>query len=106
MKMRKGVAYLPFKEARAILDGVLARHPEARTVAYTRGYAVQYRVSGPYWPELEPCAWCGGETGSTTPERRGCANREGDVFCSPDHRDSSSRVSKVFSQVPRLAAEE
>jgi hypothetical protein len=53
----KNVAYFPDQEsADALVGRLVAKHPDARTVAYTRGFAVQYRISGPYYPELENVA--------------------------------------------------
>jgi len=34
-------------------NSIGTRYPQARIVDYTRGYAVQYYHSGPYYPELE-----------------------------------------------------
>ena len=38
---------------RKAADSVGTLYPEARIVSYGLGYAVQYRRSGPYYPELE-----------------------------------------------------
>ena len=47
MKMHKGIAYFRhYKSACKIADFV-----GGRVVEYLRGYAVQYRISGPYFPE-------------------------------------------------------
>jgi hypothetical protein len=51
VKYRKGIAYFQtFEEAQAVskqIDG-------SRVVGYELGWAVQYRVSGPYFPEYDP----------------------------------------------------
>lgn len=53
-KIHKGVAYFhTWMDAWQIRKKLKAQYPEANVVAYTRGYAVQYRISGPYYPELE-----------------------------------------------------
>lgn len=46
-KLYKGIAYFKaHKDAR-----LKAEEVGGRVVDYTRGYAVQYAKSGPYWPE-------------------------------------------------------
>jgi len=40
-----------FQEARAIRDKLREKLPEARVVEYERGYAIQYRKSGRYYPD-------------------------------------------------------
>ena len=51
---RKGVAYFDTRdEANKVRDIVRRDHPDARVVEYDLGYAVQYRRSGPYVPELK-----------------------------------------------------
>jgi hypothetical protein len=46
--------YRLYREAAAVRDNLTAQqHLEARIVFYTRGWAVQYYKSGPYYPELE-----------------------------------------------------
>lgn len=92
MRMHKGVAYFDTWQAAAEIRGqVKALHPSARVVPYIRGYAVQYRISGPYFPELEDCAWCGGEIGP-----KGCANKAEEFFCTTDHRSASNRARDRF----------
>ena len=49
MDMKKGINYYDdYTEARDIAKK-LTKH--ARVVSYTTGWAVQYYVSGPYYPE-------------------------------------------------------
>jgi hypothetical protein len=49
----KGVYYYKdYKEARAILYDLKKQFPDARIVGYQKGWAIQYYVSGPYWPEI------------------------------------------------------
>lgn len=51
MNQHKGVNYyVTYDGARVIRDRL---PPGARIVEYTRGWAVQYRISGPYYPEEE-----------------------------------------------------
>lgn len=40
-----------FQEARAIRDKLREKLPEARVVEYQKGYAVQYRKMGGYYPD-------------------------------------------------------
>ena len=70
--VHKGVAYF---EKRGDAQAKSTELPGSRVVEYQRGYAVQYRISGPYYPELQtgwrscagrqnqlpdrPCAICG-----------------------------------------------
>lgn len=50
VRYRKGIAYFQsFEQAREISK----RLPGSRVVVYQLGYAIQYRISGPYFPELE-----------------------------------------------------
>jgi hypothetical protein len=64
VKLHKGIAYFTEREsARVICAEIIGRkahpldigtqYPQARVVEYDRGFAVQYRLSGPYYPELE-----------------------------------------------------
>ncbi len=53
MKMRKGVAYFgTYREARDVATKEIKGHAW-RIVRYTLGWAIQYRISGPYFPELQ-----------------------------------------------------
>ncbi len=50
VKYRKGIAYFPtFEEARDVSEG----YEGSRVVHYELGWAIQYRVSGPYFPEMD-----------------------------------------------------
>lgn len=50
VRYRKGIAYFPtFEEAREVSKG----YEGSRVVHYELGWAVQYRVSGPYFPEVD-----------------------------------------------------
>jgi len=54
MKLYKDTAYMTVGEAISLIAKMQpGLYPEARVIAYDRGFAVQYRISGPYWPELE-----------------------------------------------------
>ncbi len=49
---RKGILYYPtFDAADNIANTLQADHPSVRVVEYETGFAVQYSVSGPYYPE-------------------------------------------------------
>ena len=48
-KLHKGVAYFPTHSDAALVAASFG----GRVVEYTRGFAAQYEVSGPYWPERE-----------------------------------------------------
>ena len=51
-KLHKGVAYFPsYESARTVLKKRLSGN--GRLVAYDRGWAIQYWISGPYYPEHE-----------------------------------------------------
>ncbi len=51
-KMHKGTAYFPsYAAARTVRDARL--YPAARIIEYEIGYAIQYWISGPYYPEHE-----------------------------------------------------
>ena len=47
----KGIAY--FQDLHDAVSVCRALPDGARVVSYLEGYAVQYRVSGPYFPEME-----------------------------------------------------
>lgn len=48
-RMHKGVAYYPsYIGARAVRDKFV---PDGRLISYGLGWAIQYRISGPYYPE-------------------------------------------------------
>ena len=50
----KGIAYYAkVQNALIVLQSVQRKHPHARVVSYGRGWAVQYRRSGSYYPEAE-----------------------------------------------------
>jgi hypothetical protein len=51
VKYLKGIAY--FQNLHDALSIMHALTPTARVVPYLEGYAIQYRTSGPYYPELE-----------------------------------------------------
>lgn len=54
MRLLKGVAYFSKQgDAEEVLKTLLPGYPEARIVEYQRGFAVQYRKSGAYYPEKE-----------------------------------------------------
>lgn len=54
VKVHRGVAYFAtYGRAEECRGRVSVSNPEARIVLYELGYAVQYRISGPYYPELE-----------------------------------------------------
>lgn len=54
MKIRKGVYYYKrYETALALVNELQNEYPDSRVVHYELGYAVQYRISGPYYPELE-----------------------------------------------------
>lgn len=54
MNMHKGIAYFDtFEEARAVAAEKLKGYPSWRIIRYQLGWAIQYRVMGPYYPELE-----------------------------------------------------
>ena len=54
-KIYKGIAYFPdFHDARDTAQREVKGHPAWRIVPYDRGWAIQYRPSGPYYPELQP----------------------------------------------------
>ena len=51
---RKGISYyLDPKDADIVVESLRFHHPGVRAVPYDLGWAVQYRISGPYYPELE-----------------------------------------------------
>ena len=46
--LHKGIAYFTrFEDAKDMASVI----PGSRIVRYGRGYAIQYRISGPYWPQ-------------------------------------------------------
>jgi hypothetical protein len=47
----KGIAY--FENLHDALSIMRALPPTARVATYELGYAIQYRISGPYFPQLE-----------------------------------------------------
>lgn len=50
-KIHKGTAYFPsYAAAHTVMRH---RVPTGRIVEYDRGYAIQYWISGPYYPEHE-----------------------------------------------------
>ncbi len=51
VKYRKGIAY--FQDLHDATSVCRSLPDGARVVAYLEGYAVQYRKSGPYFPELD-----------------------------------------------------
>jgi len=54
-KLHKGIAYFDdFYEARDVGGAEIKGHPAWRVVRYERGWAIQYNISGPYYPELQP----------------------------------------------------
>jgi len=54
MKIKKSVYYYEDRKiAEKIVRDLRVNYPEARVVEYDLGFAVQYRISGPYFPELE-----------------------------------------------------
>lgn len=60
-KTHKGIRYYPTFDAARSVSAILAqtrpanlpREQRLRIVEYQRGWAVQYRESGPYFPEAE-----------------------------------------------------
>ena len=53
-KLKKSVmCYEDINNAIERMHLLKPEYPEARVVCYTPGYAVQYRISGPYYPQLE-----------------------------------------------------
>jgi hypothetical protein len=51
-KLYHGVAYFPnLGAAEKVKKELETKYPEVRVVDYTRGWAVQYYKSGPYYPE-------------------------------------------------------
>lgn len=56
-KTHKDVAYFQdFKDAEEVKNELKRKYPEVDVVRYTRGWAVQYYKSGPYYPELAKTA--------------------------------------------------
>jgi hypothetical protein len=54
MKIRTGIYYYKrYETAQELVKELKEEYPDARVVYYELGYAVQYRISGPYFPELE-----------------------------------------------------
>ena len=53
MKISKGIYYYDYQTAKVVAEKLKHLYPEARVVEYELGFAVQYRISGPYYPELE-----------------------------------------------------
>ena len=52
MPMHNGVKYFETSEqAQGLIDSGCAMSPDARIVEFERGFAVQYRVSGGYYPQ-------------------------------------------------------
>lgn len=52
MRIYKGIGYYDnYAEARDVNE---AEEIGGRLVCYGLGWAIQYRVSGPYWPERDP----------------------------------------------------
>ena len=51
VKYRKGIAY--FQDLHDAVSVCRALPDGARVVSYLEGYAVQYRRSGGYWPEVD-----------------------------------------------------
>lgn len=50
-KIHKGITYFPsYEAARTIRDRDV---PKGRLIGYERGWAIQYWISGPYYPEHE-----------------------------------------------------
>jgi hypothetical protein len=51
-RFRKGILYYHlYQDAESILTSVQAEFPHARIVEHKVGYAIQYYLSGPYYPE-------------------------------------------------------
>ena len=49
---RKVRYYMHYTAARLVAESLQRNgHPMARVVEYTRGHAIQYRISGTYYPE-------------------------------------------------------
>ena len=44
--------YLTYKHADRCCNGLLHDYPNARIVEYIKGFAVQYYLSGPYYPHF------------------------------------------------------
>ena len=54
MKIKKGIYYYEDRKiAEKVVNDIKKNYPESRVVEYGLGFAVQYRISGPYYPELE-----------------------------------------------------
>lgn len=54
---KNGVRYFgTYEEAKATEKRLLPEYPGAHIVSYTSGYAVQYYISGPYFPQREKVA--------------------------------------------------
>ena len=52
--IKKGVEYFKtYNAANVICRNLIATYPEARVVYYGLGHAVQYELSGAYYPEKE-----------------------------------------------------
>lgn len=54
MKLHKGIGYFQeYTWAQTKQDELKGIWPDVRIVSYQRGYAVQYYISGPYYPQCE-----------------------------------------------------